>query len=301
MTIQCLLLSMVCSGMAFAGCIPITGNRILGRDLAGADPRFSALPATLTVGYAPAPGTKRVFTPLELQRLAKANRIPAADYNDICFELPMRRLTEEDATAAMRRSLPAEAVLKIVELESLDIPVGTLEFPLEALEPTAIATHGVQLWRGHVKYAETRLLAVSARVEVTVKFTAVVAGKDLAANAPIDAGSLRIETLTGMVQREKLATRIEDVQGRLPKRALKAGSAIAIAILVEPPAVRKGDPVTVEVQSGLARLRFQAIADSAARDGDVVELRNPANGKTFKARLGPGAKALVVIAAGQQL
>jgi flagella basal body P-ring formation protein FlgA len=301
MTTQCLLLGIACAGIAFAGCVPITGNRILGRDLAGADTRFSALPASLTVGYAPAPGTKRIFTPLELQRLAKANGIPAADYNDICFELPMRHLTEEDAAAAMRRSLPAEAVLKIVELESLDIPAGTLEFPIETLEPTAVATHGVQLWRGHVKYAETRLLAVSAQVEVTVKFTAVVAGKDLPANASIDAGSLRIETLTGMLQREKLATRIEDVQGRLPKRALKAGSAIPVAVLVEAPTVRKGDPVTVEVQSGLARLRFQAVADSAARDGDMVELRNPANGKTFKAKLGPGAKALVVIAAGQQL
>src|ERR1700733_7239340 len=158
MTIQCLLLSIACSGITLAGCIPITGNCILGRDLAGVDPRLSALPASLTVGYAPAPGTKRVFTPLELQRLAKANRIPPADYNDICFELPMRHLTQEDATAAMRRSLPAEAVLKIVELESLDVPAGTLEFPVETLEPTAVATHGVQVWRGHVKYAETRLL-----------------------------------------------------------------------------------------------------------------------------------------------
>jgi flagella basal body P-ring formation protein FlgA len=301
MTIQCLLLGVACSGIAFSGCIPITGNRILGRDLAGADPRFSALPATLTVGYAPAPGTKRVFTLLELQRLARVNGIRPADYDDICFELPMRHLTEEDATTAMRRSLPAEAALKIIELQTLDIPSGVLEFPVETLEPATAATHGVQVWRGHVRYAETRLFAVWARVEVTVKFTAVITGKDLPADVPIDAGSLRVETLTGPLPREKSATRIEDVQGRLPKRAVKAGSAIPIAILAEAPAVRRGDPVTVEVQSGMARVRFQAIADSAARDGDMVELRNPANGKTFKARLGPGAKALVVITSGQQL
>jgi flagella basal body P-ring formation protein FlgA len=301
MTIQCLLLSIACSCIACAGCIPITGNRILGRDLAGADARFSALPATLTVGYAPAPGTKRVFTPLELQRIAKANGIQPADYRDICFELSMHHLTEEDATTAMRRSLPSEAVLKIVELESLDIPAGMLEFPVETLEPANAATYGVQLWRGHVKYAETRLLAVWARVEVTVKVTVVVAGKDLPADAPIDGGSLRVETMTGTLPREKSATRIEDVRGRMPKRALKAGSVIPIAVLAEAPAVRKGDPVTVEVQSGSARLRFQAIADSAARDGDMVELRNPANGKTFRARLGPGPKAFVVITGGQQL
>ena len=48
-------------------------------------------------------------------------------------------------------------------------------------------------------------------------------------------------------------------------------------------------------------LRFQAIAENTARDGDMVELRNPANGKTFKARLGSGPKVLVVIPAEQIL
>ena len=34
------------------------------------------------------------------------------EYDGICFEIPMRRLTEEDASIAMRRSLPAEADLE---------------------------------------------------------------------------------------------------------------------------------------------------------------------------------------------
>jgi flagella basal body P-ring formation protein FlgA len=298
MTIQCLALLAASFGVAHAGCIPITGNRILGRDLALADARFAALPATLTIGFAPAPGVRRVYGVTELQRIAKANGIPAASQEDICFEVPTLHLTMEDATAAMRRSLPAEADLKIVELESLDVPAGLLEFPVAGLEPP---NRGVQLWRGDVKYAETRRVSLWARVEVTLKFTAVVAAKDLAVDAPIAAGSLRMETRTGGLDRERPATRIEDVEGRIPKRAVKAGAVIPIAVLADAPAVRKGDAVTVEVQSGSARLRFQAIAEASARDGDMVELRNPFNGKTFRARLDPGAKALVIINAGQRL
>jgi flagella basal body P-ring formation protein FlgA len=301
---KCPLLSIacfgiVCSGVALAGCLPVTGNRILGRDLAGADPHFSELPATLAVGFIPAPGTKRVYATLELQRLARANGIPVAAFDDICFELPMLRLTGEDATSAMRQSLPPEAVLKIVELAKFDVPAGLLEFPIEGLEPPAPASHGVQLWRGHVTYAETRHASVWARVEVTVQYQAVVAGKDLPQDKPIGAGSLRMESRTGPLDREKAATRIEDVLGRIPRRALKAGSLIPLAILADAPAVRKGDPVTVEVQSGLAHLRFKAIAETPALDGDMVELRNPFNGKTFKARLDPGAKALIVISSGE--
>jgi flagella basal body P-ring formation protein FlgA len=213
----------------------------------------------------------------------------------------MLHLTEEDAAVAMRRSLPAEAGLKILELANFDVPAGLLEFPIEGLQPPEASNHGAQLWRGHMKYAETRRLSYWARVEVTIKFTAVVAGKDLPADVPIGAGSLRIETRAGPLEREKPATRIEDVQGRIPRRALKAGSVIPIAILADAPTVRRGDPVAVEVQSGLARVRFEAIAESAARDGDMVELRNPSNGKTFRARLDPGAKVLVVITAGRRL
>jgi flagella basal body P-ring formation protein FlgA len=283
------------AGIALPGCVPVTGNRILGRDLA------LGLPASLTVGFAPAPGTKRIYTAMELERLARANGLSVSNPAEICFELPMVRLTEEDATAAMRRSLPPDAALKIIELANFDVPAGRLEFPGEGLEPPSAANHGVQLWRGHIKYAETRQASFWARVEVSVQFIAVVAATDLPANTPISAASVRLETRTGPIQREKLATRMEDLQGRMLKRALPAGSVIPVAALAVAPTVRRGDLVTVEVQSGPAHLQFEAIAESAAHDGDIVELRNPSNGKTFKARLDAGPKALVVIPAGQKL
>ena len=66
---------------------------------------------------------------------------------------------------------PRRLCLKIVELASFDVPAGLLEFPIEGLEPPAPANHGVQLWRGHVKYAGTRQASFWARVEVTVQYT----------------------------------------------------------------------------------------------------------------------------------
>src|ERR1035441_5596083 len=214
---KCLLFLAVYSISTFAGCIPITGNRILGRDLALADPHFSALPASLTVGFTPAPGTKRTYSVIELQQLARANGISVIGPENICFELPMLRLTEEDATLAMRHSLPADATLKIIELAKFDVPAGLLEFPIEGLELPAPANPGVQLWRGHVKYAETRQASVWARVEIAVQYQAVVAGKDLPQDIPIRAGSVRVESHKGPLEREEPATRIEDVLGRIPK------------------------------------------------------------------------------------
>ena len=101
------------------------GSRILGRDLAIADSRFSALPASLAIGFAPTPGTKRVFSGAELSRIAR-------DEWHLAGPVPVRsalkfRCVRTDCggcEARHGRSLGAESELNIVELQKIDIPDG---------------------------------------------------------------------------------------------------------------------------------------------------------------------------------
>ncbi|MGD1070089.1 MAG: flagellar basal body P-ring formation chaperone FlgA [Bryobacteraceae bacterium] len=289
------LLYLVLSCSAGAGCVPIGGDRILGRDLALADARFAALPATEIVGYAPAPGSRRIFAAAELGRIARAHGIAIENPAELCFEIAMRQVSAEEASAVMRHALPAGAEIDIVELSKTGAPAGELDFPLSGLEPPAPADHGVQLWRGSVKYAGTKKLPVWARVAVTQRLNAVVATRDLPENVPIDAGALRMEVRTGPIQHSQVALRIEEVLGHVPRKAVKAGSLIPLDLLDNAGGVRRGDAVRVEVQSGPARLSFEAIAEKQAKNGETVELRNPATGRIFRARL-EGSKAVIVIA-----
>jgi flagella basal body P-ring formation protein FlgA len=295
MTIS-LFLSLVFSAGALADCVPIDGDRILGQDLALAEARFSALPATQIIGYAPAPGTKRIFAAAELGRIARANGIAIENPTEICFEILTRRISVEEAIEAMRRSLPGDAELTVAELSKSDVPAGEVDFPIAGLEPAAPADHGVQRWRGSVKYAGTKRLPVWARVSVTERLNAVVATRDLPENVPIDAGALRMEVRTGPIQHSQVALRIEEVLGRTPRKSVKAGSAIPLDLLNNAGAVRRGDAVRVEVRSGPARLVFDAVAEKEAKNGDMIELRNPASGRIFRAHL-EGAKAVIVIPA----
>ena len=296
-----LFLAAALPALAFAGCFPIAGPRILAGDLALADPQFSFLPSTLAVGFAPEPGGKRIYTTAELERLGRANGVRVENPADICFELPVVKVREEDAAAAMRHSLPTEAELKIIELAKFDIPAGELEFPLEGLEPPSPAVPGAQLWRGYVKYAETRRAPFWARVSINVRYTVVVAARDLPVNGIIDAASVRVESRTGALAREKDASRIEEVGGRMLKRAIGAGSPIPLGSLTNVPAVRRGDSVQVDVESGGAHLRFAAVAETSGSEGELIELRNPLSGKTFRARLDHGPRVLLVVTLGQAL
>jgi flagella basal body P-ring formation protein FlgA len=211
----------------------------------------------------------------------------------------MLHVREEDAETAMRRSLPPDAELKVVELAKSDVPAGRLEFPLEGLEPPSPAAPGTQLWRGYVKYADTFRAPFWARVSILVRYTAVIANKDLPVNGIVDSAQVRIETRTGPLVREKAASRIEEVSGRLLKRAVNAGAPLPLASLTDVPAVRRGDSVQVDVESGAAHLRFTAVAVSAANEGDMIELRNPLSGKTFRARLDRGPRVVLVVPVGQ--
>ena len=295
-----LVLAVAFLSPAFAdGCLPVSGDRILGRDLALAIPAFAALPATLTIGYAPTPGTKRTFAPAELARIARANKIDLATLDEVCFEIPMHQIEDTDVLSSMRRSLPADAELTLVELPKTAGPVGRIEFPVTGLEPNV---KGSRIWRGYVTYGETLRLRIWARVSACRRVEAVVAVSDLALNIPIDAAHLRLQTVaTPIGPDQRLASRLDEVLGRIPKKTISAGSPIPLAILDIPPSVHRGDAVKVEVRSGPARIQIDAIAESAARAGDMLELRNPSSGKTFRARLDSGSKAVIVVGAGQVL
>ncbi|HVV43744.1 MAG TPA: hypothetical protein VHC72_01020 [Bryobacteraceae bacterium] len=60
---------------------------------------------------------------------------------------------------------------------------------------------------------------------------------------------------------------------------------------------RRGDTVPVEVHSGRAVIRFDAVAQKDIFPDGIADLRNPATGRTFHARM-DGTKAVLVVGKG---
>jgi flagella basal body P-ring formation protein FlgA len=222
-------------------------------------------------------------------------------FTDVCFEVPTRNLAEEEVLAAMKRVLPPETEVKIIEVSKGAEPAGTIEFALASLEPPAADAGGSQLWRGFVRYAETRKAPIWARVSVVEHFKAVVATRDLAPNTILGLFCISVEERTGPPRREKFAVRPADVTGHQLLRPIKTGDVIPLSALAPAWDIRPGDPIRVEVRSGDARLSLDAIAESQAREGDMVQIRNPGSGRMFRARLEQGARAVLIISPGAGL
>ncbi|MDQ2898816.1 MAG: flagellar basal body P-ring formation chaperone FlgA [Acidobacteriota bacterium] len=274
-----------------ATCHPVGGESILGRDLAAADARFSAIPADATLGFAPAPGSRRIFHGAELTRLAARYGIASDLFADACFDRPLQPIDRELLMTALKTSLALpDAKLEIAESSLYPVPRGEIVFPRPAL---AAAQNGAALWKGYVRYGVNRRFPIWVRVRIRVRGSRVVATENLRAAAAVAASQIRVETSDGFPDSEPSAQSIDQVTGHVLRRAIRTGSAIPLSVLAEPKDVSAGDPVKVEVHSGAARLEMDARAESGGRNGETVSVLNLKSGKKFPAQVSGKGRVLV--------
>jgi flagella basal body P-ring formation protein FlgA len=94
--------------------------------------------------------------------------------------------------------------------------------------------------------------------------------------------------------RNDIARNLEEVVGRVPRRALRMGMPVFRTDLIEPLQIQRGDLVDVTAIAGAAQLRMPALAETPGRQGDMISLKNPRTGKIFRARIEGKDKALVI-------
>lgn len=276
----------VLSALALPGTAPalacqvVEGDRILGKDLAAANPVFAALDPAMVICPAPLAGVRRVFYAQESVRLAQQNGIALpAPVGELCFERATELLTAEKLLPVLQTALGIEAAeIDILDFSRYAVPLGTLEFTRAGL-----STSG--LWRGHIAYAPGRSAAIWAKVRVTSEQTWVEAAELLVAGKNIDSPQLVIRTGPRFPFGAAPLDSVERIAGQKPTRMIRAGEPIFASMLTKPHEVERGDPVAVEVSSGDAKLAFDATAESSGRMGESVLIRNPVSGQRFQARV----------------
>ncbi len=279
-------------------CLPIEGDRILARDLAGAVPAFANWPPETEIGYTPAPGVRRALHRAELGRLARHLGIEGPAPADLCVERPTAPLLPAALQAALAAALgDPGARIEMLDWNRFPAPQGTLEFARGNAVPEGAGPRAPVLWKGFVKYGERGRWSVWARARVETQTAQVTAVEDLAWGRPIQPGQLRLEMVPLSPFGPQPAHALSEVSGQVPRRSIPAGSPVFFSQLVIPPEIHSGDAITVEVRSGHVHLRVDGVAGGDGRRGDVIPVRNPATGRTFRARVEGPKRAEIVVAA----
>jgi flagella basal body P-ring formation protein FlgA len=296
MTVWFLFLSMM---MAHSGpCEMISSDRISGEDLARALPAFSGkLPGDAVIGMSPAPGSRRSFGATELQRIGAPYGVSVAPDAQACFEWRLQTITGESVRKAIRDSLQMpDARIDVLTISGNQTPLGKVVFPISGLLASTLTGPDTPVtWRGEVQYPGSRKFSIWARVKISATMTRVVATELILPGQTVTPNQVRIETYDDFPLRSDIARNLEDVVGRMTRRPLREGLPVFRADLIEPFQVQRGDLVNVTAIAGAAQIQLPAVAETQGRQGDMVSLRNPRSGKTFRARVEGKDKALVMI------
>jgi len=277
-------------------CHAILSDQITGEDLARAVPVFSRIPHDAVIANAPAPESQRIFAGPELQRIGRQYGVELPAKTRVCFEWQMRPLGADDVRAAIRQSLPGQNTrIEVLAISKNRAPEGKLVFPLSGLSASTNvdATTPVS-WRGEVIYDSSHRFTVWARVRLAATTTRVVAKELLLPGQTVDTAQIEVQTVDDFPLRSNVTRSLDEVIGHAPLRAIKPGSPVLRADLAEPLQVRRGESVLVTAVSGTTQLRMEAVAESSGKQGEMISLRNPRSGRSFRARIEGKDQALVI-------
>jgi flagellar basal body P-ring formation protein FlgA len=281
-----------------APCEMIANDRILGEDLAKIVPGFQdKMPGDTVIGYSPAPGTRRIFTSVELNRIGAPYGVAVAPDSEACFEWSVQPLNKDVIRAAILDSLQSpDARIDVLAISGSLAPAGKISFPISGLLASTITGPDTAVtWRGEVLYQGSRKFSIWARLKISSTMTRVVATQLILPGQTVTPDQVRIETYDDFPLRNDIARNLAEVVGRMPRRALRLGLPVSRADLIEPFQVQRGDLVDVTAIAGAAQLHVPALAETPGRQGDLITLKNAHSGKYFRARIEGKDKALVMV------
>ena len=288
-------LAIPCGLMAQSECVTVSGDQILGRDLARAVPALSRIPQSTPLAPAPVAGSSRVFSSSELESIAARFALPLAEAPQVCFRFAMEPLDRVRMEAAMRKALAiADAHIEILETTSGDVPKGLIELTREGLGVPANPDQPTgEMWRGNIIYSGAQRFPIWAKVRVTVPSARLVALEPLRPGAVIRPEQVHLEIVDRFPQSGIGDLTPELVAGMAPVRSISAGAEIRRENLVRPNDVNRGDTVLVDVRFGAAHLSFSGHAESGGHVGDTVSIRNPESNRMFQAVIAGSGRVIV--------
>ncbi|MFC4308142.1 flagellar basal body P-ring formation chaperone FlgA [Steroidobacter flavus] len=126
-------------------------------------------------------------------------------------------------------------------------------------------------------------------VRATIAANVVVSAEDLKAGTPIDASSLKLER-RDVTATPGAVTNIDEVAGKTSRRAMRAGQLVDRRWLNESVLVKRNGKVTIIARNAGVEVHVAAEALQNGRRGEVISVKNSANGTVLRARvIGPDA------------
>lgn len=284
--------------------VTVSSDMVLLRDLfAGTD----GLPAAdVPVAAAPQPGARLVLDAAQLRGIATEAGLswsPASEVERSVITRDTAVIGAQQMVAALRDALAARGVSPEADID-VNGGLRILTVPAEDLAATGVASLDFDPRSGRFSALieaplgspQAQRLHVTGRIHDTVE-------------VPVLARSLGRDDVIGLddldwmrLRRDRLPggalTDLDQVLGLAATRTLRPGEPLRHRDLVKPSLVRKGQAVTLVVETAFMTLQAQGRALENGAEGEAIRLENVKSGKIVTGRV--IAERVVIIDTGAQ-
>src|SRR5215472_10059425 len=287
----------VFAAVAHAGCVVVSSDKILARDVRDSLPFLRGLDPETAIGFAPRPSTQRILSARELILIARKHGLDLAGtvVPSICVEREERPISPEDMRAALLAAIQAEDVeMELVDFSREPLPSGKFDFrPVHLGRPLGDNPEIPAIWRGVLRYDLQSSIPIWARVKVSVGRTIIVASEDIPAGTAVGATQVKEIRVRQFPLQAISMQSSEAIIGKIARRHIPAGQQFTAGALDDASDIAKGDRVHVNVIDGSATLSLYAVAESSGKKGASILVHNPSTGKSFRAVVEEKGKATV--------
>jgi flagellar basal body P-ring formation protein FlgA len=183
---------------------------------------------------------------------------------------------------------------------ALDLPIGTLgETSVQLDNPNVLLVAGetatldfanlnydssTRRFTGLALLREAGLITAQANIagRVVTELEVPVLARSLQRDEVISARDLAWQRITLSSATQQVLTRAEDIIGKAPRTAVRAGQLLRPADLIAPAIIKRGTLVTLLYQSGRLQLTAKGRALNDAAAGESVRVANASSARTVE-------------------
>lgn len=254
----------------------------------------------IVIATSPAPGRKRVLDMNYIMNIAQIYDIQLSYkplFDRIIIERLSQKVTESDVLKLLEDKLSAhmEGQAEII------MDTSGFEFHVDSQSLSPIVIEDMNYYPSNKRFVVLLGLGldthnkqfykltgkIEERVEVYVPKRPIAKG-DLISQMDLELKKVPVsKTISNAI------SRIEDAEGLIAKRSLRAGKMIRTQDLVPPKLVRKGENIMIIYQSGPLQLSLKAIAMQDGVKNQLIRVKNVQSRKTLFAQIVKPGKAVI--------
>jgi flagella basal body P-ring formation protein FlgA len=180
-----------------------------------------------------------------------------------------------------------EVFVSGIRFQDASRAAGGREIVRVSLDGPVRSGRGIQ-FAMFVRLSNGDVCELRASADVSIQVPVVVSARNVSTGSVLGADDLQLRRREYSASGEAMIHDPSEAIGKRVRWQLSGGVPVRREYLEDPEALKRGDPVLIEAETGMVHITGKGVALQTGRIGETVIVRSQLSGKEMAGRLAPG-------------